>query len=99
MFGRELTSGNGVYVGTFTVWLPTVPAVGWILNAADLDEVNWEEATVDPYRKVIEDKGVAFGIALAVRRIGIQLDEEGSCDAVRIDCSIEESDPTTEDRL
>jgi len=99
VFGREIASGNTTYVGTFTVWLPTVPAVGWTLNASELDEVNWEEATVDPFKKMVADKGVAFGEALTVRRIGVQLDDEGSCDAVRIDCAIDETDPTLSDRL
>jgi len=95
VFGREGSSSNNVYVGTFTAWLPQIPAVGWTLNASELREVNWEEPTTDAFRDMVTAKKVAYGDGLVVRRIGVQLDDEGSCDAVRVDVTIESADPTT----
>ena len=98
VFGRD-GAGTSVYVGAFTVWLPQIPEVGWTLNASLLEEVDWVEPMNEAFKTIVKQKKVAQGDALVVKRVGLALDAEGSCDGVRVDALIEPVDPTTTNAL
>jgi hypothetical protein len=86
VFGEHFQTKAREEAGTFMAYVPCVPAVGTIINVANVCDVQWlDKDSPSDFAARLRESNVLIGNGLRVERVALQLDADAKCIDVRVD--------------